>query len=108
MTKKEKKALAYRLEKEVYGYYLGIARNVAYYELGITRARAQEDCSMASGRLQGAMALIGELLGNGYMDIMEAAEVLGVDLVVIKERALEAVEGMKTRSKFNERGERID
>ena len=63
---------------------------------------------MASGRLQGAMSLIGELLGNGYMDIMEAAEVLGVDLVIIKERALEVVEGMKTRSKFNERGERID
>jgi hypothetical protein len=107
MTKKEKKALAYRLESEVYYYYLGIARNVAYYELGITKAQAQEDCSMTSGRLQGAMALIGELLGDGDMEIAEAAEVLGVDLATIKERALEAVEAMKTRSKFNG-GERID
>lgn len=106
MTKKEKTILANRLEADIYYYYVALGRSVAYYDLGITRARATEDCVRANGILHSTAVIINDLLGT--KDIFEAIEVFGIDIQSIKERALAAVEDMKTHSKFNERGEGID
>ena len=92
MTKKEKTILANRLEADIYYYYVALGRSVAY----------TEDLKVNGILLYSTEVIINDLLGTN--DIFEAAEVLGLDIQSIKERALEAVEDMKTHSKFNEMG----
>lgn len=85
MTKNEKTILANRLESEVYHYFIALGRSVAYYNLEITKAKARENYIRASGSLHSTEVIINALLGtnNSY----EAAEILGLDIQSIKERA---------------------
>ena len=85
MTKKEKTILANRLESEVCCYYIALGRSVAYYNLEITKAKARENYIRASGRLHSTEVIINSLLGTN--NIREAAEILGLDIQSIKERA---------------------